>query len=252
MITNYRPYFILLIFSVTILHSCKSKKALQVSSDKKTISQVISPATDYRWIEAKAKINFKSTEYSTKGILSMRMRKDSAVLMAVKKIGVEGGRCLITQDSMTYIDRLSRNYKISALTEMESIVRMSSDYSYLEMLLSGATPVIDPEEIIDSSYHKNHIVIKTKINNIIHSLTYDIYTGHLKSVEYHDTFSSGTWSFSDYRLVDDAMTLPYKRTYVFQYGNNENLTLDLDFNKIEIDIPKTIQINIPPRYNRIY
>ena len=103
--SNYIDFrYGILIFTLVGLISCKAKKTIILSQEKKTISDIVSNSQSYSTYEAKAKIKFSSSEESFKGIVNLRMRRDSAILMAIKKLGVEGARTLIKQDSVIHID----------------------------------------------------------------------------------------------------------------------------------------------------
>ncbi len=246
----------LLLFILLGLFSCKSKKEILISADKKSITDILKVPYDYSWYEAKAKIKLESSQESLKGTLNLRMRRDSAILMAVKKIGIEGGRTLITKDSVTHIDRINHNYYINHIDNLKSH-GISLSYDYAQTILSGTSPIINQGAIIDSIYTQDKIVIKTMINDMLHELSYDIHTGLLTRVSFKDNFSlSGSWTYSDYRLVSEKIYLPYQRIFqieTFSKNNNdEKLILELNFSNIEIDNPKPLRINIPDSYNRIY
>jgi len=244
-------YGLLLIMLIGVF-SCKSKKELITNTEKKSISDILTHTHSYERYEAKAKIKFSSSEESFKGILNLRIRRDSAILMAIKKIGVEGARTLITQDSVTHIDRINHNYYINHISSLSSN-GIDLTYDYTQDILSGMPPIISKDAIIDSSYERKNIIIKTMINGMLHVLNYDIYTGLLTHVKFMDRYKlSGSWTYSDYRLVSDNCYIPYNRIFQINLDNNEKLILELDFNNIDFDIPKEIKINIPDSYNRIY
>jgi hypothetical protein len=174
------------------------------------------------------------------------------MLIAIKKIGVEGARTLITVDSVTHIDRINHNYYINHISKLRSY-DIALTYGYTQTILSAILPVIKQDAIIDSFYTSDRIVIKTMINDMLHELSYDIYTGLLTDVKFKDRFNlSGSMKCMDYRLVNEKLYLPYQRIFQIDIGNDEKLTLELDFGDIDINKPKPISINIPDSYNRIY
>jgi hypothetical protein len=242
----------ILLFIIATLISCKSTKQVIPLQKKKSVSDIISSTQSYKSYEAKAKIKYSSPEESIKGILNLRLRRDSAMLMAVKKLGVEGARTLITQDSVVHIDRINRNYYIKSIDEY-SHQGISVSFNYAQLLLTASMPLVTRENIIDSSYTDNHIVIKTMINEMLHELRYDIYTGFLVEASFIDRFGlTGRWSYAEYKLIQEDVYFPYSRQYEIESSTNENLILELDFSNIAINVSKPVDINIPHSYNRIY
>ena len=127
------------------------------------------------------------------------------------------------------------------------------EYSYVEQLLSGSHPILSPDQIIDSTYIGDLMIINATINEVTHQLKFNKYTGLLNELTFKDRFSlTAIMTYDDYRLVDDNNYFPYLRVIHIDFGNGEKLNLELNYLKIETNIPKAITINIPNSYNRIY
>lgn len=241
---------LLLLIVLTI--SCKSKKRIPTTQTEKSISEILEAQQSYEWQEAKARLNYRSEIENFKGTLNSRIRRDSAMLLAVKKIGIEGARTLITKDSLTHIDRINHEFYIKSISEL-SYLDIIMDYSYLEQLLAGSQPILTSDQIIDSTYMGDLLVINTTINAMAHQLKYNKYNGLLTELTFKDRFSlTASMTYDDYRLVDDYNYFPYRRVVNVDFGNGEKLTLELNYLKIETNIPKAISINIPKSYNRTY
>jgi hypothetical protein len=174
-----------LLLLIVLTSACKSKKRIATIQAEKTISEIIDHHQSYEWQEAKARLNFRSDRENFKGTLNSRIRRDSAMLLAVKKIGIEGARTLITKDSLTHIDRINHEYYIKSVSEL-SYLDIMMEYSYVEQLLSGSHPKLTADQIIDSSYIGDLVVMNATINEVTHQLKYNKYTGLLKELTFKD------------------------------------------------------------------
>lgn len=248
---KWTPRICLLVL-IIITSACKSKKRITTTQVEKSISEIIEYQQFFEWQEAKARLNYKSNIENFKGTLNSRIRRDSAMLLAVKKIGIEGARTLFTKDSLTHIDRINHEYYIKSISEL-SYLDIMMEYSYVEQLLSGSHPMLSPYQIIDSTYIGDLLIVNATINGVAHQLEYNKYTGLLKELTFKDRFSlTANMTYDDYRLVDDFNYFPYRRVIHVDFGNEEKLTLELNYLKIETNTPKALNINIPNSYTRTY
>jgi len=242
---------------ITVVVSCKSNKKL-IKNDSIEVLSIdslllkIQKPIEYDWYEAKAKIKIESPAISEKGKLSLRMRKDSAILCAVKRLSIEGGRSLITHDSIFYINRIDHTYQIAPIDTIKSIYGVVAKYSYIESLFAGIDPY-HSQPIIETIEEKDDYIVKVMINDILHINRYDRLSGLLKEVKFEDRFQiNGIYNYSDYRYVNDTLLLPYFRELNVSLSPQDSIRLTLEFSKIELNKPGKIKFTIPQNYERLH
>lgn len=243
-------------FLVALLSSCKSKKNVldhritEVKIDS-IINQLKYPP-QIKFVDAKASIKFENRYQNEKGKLYLRIQQDSAILCAVKKLSVEGGRMLITPDSLFIINRIDNTYKIDNLNLLKQLYGLNPDLNYLEKMFTGLATVPENCEIKISEKEDSYL-ISSNFNSLNHTFIYSKTTGLLKLIHIKDRFSfDGSIKYDNYRFVNDSLALPFDREYSIKFDNGDWYEMQLSFSKLEIDAPKEIKFSIPSNYTRVY
>src|SRR5580704_149219 len=97
--------------SVVLLQACH-KKAIP------TVSTVIAPKTiaieeiDFGYLHGKARLNYKDDKKELEVKATVRIRKDSVIWMTLSMIGIQGGKALINQDSVTIVKSVDKEYYV--------------------------------------------------------------------------------------------------------------------------------------------
>jgi len=204
------------------------------------------------WVDAKAKAKISSLYGSDKGQIYLRIRKDSVVWAAVKRLSIEGGRALINSDSSFFINRLDKTWSSMSLMALQNRYGLISDINYIQNVMTGLPPKIDTTRYFESELQDDFFVVKSDIDGILHKFKFDRSNGHLSSCKFETQYGiSGWWEFSDYRQASDDCILPYKRVYHIDLNQEETFDLELDFSNIELNIPKEIKFEIPGHYSKI-
>ena len=243
----------LIAISIFLLPSCSSKKRLAKSVSGNDIQSIIDKSTsipDYQWMSGKAKVLIDDGITSQKANMYVRINRDSLIWMAFKKFSTEGGRALITPDSVFAIIRLDKAYYKASLDELTD-AGTEVDFRYLQDVLAGFPPRLDPEKISINS-QDSIIQIKMDTFGVQSTLEYDNTSGLLIGGYFeNNTDFRCSWEYDDYQLLVDSIEVPFFRSYELQLNGKESLTLALEFSNIEIDIPKSIKFEIPSHYTRL-
>lgn len=249
-----KPFFLLLFFSCLLL-SCKTKKVIvdpAIEVSKKDILNKLLAPNHPEWVNAKAKARISSLYGTDKGQLYLRIKKDSVIWSAVKRLSIEGGRTLINSDSAFFINRLDKTWSDFSLDQLQKKYGLIPELTYLQNIMTGIAPQIDTtryfkEEIDEDFYH-----VRSDIDGVMHSFKFDKRNGLLLSGKFETQYGiDGSWEFSDYRVCNNGMILPYKRIYHLKLNKEESLDLELEFSSIELDVPKSIKFEIPSHYIKI-
>ena len=122
--------------------SCKSTKRgatakLKQRSAPWLVKKTNQSRVEADWLDAKAKIDFRSDDFSIVATAYIRMKKDSVIWMVGKKFGVEGVRALVTTDSVYVLDRLNKEYRAEGISYLQLRFNLSMSYYDLQDILLG-------------------------------------------------------------------------------------------------------------------
>lgn len=248
-------YLFLLVLSF-LIYSCKSKKPLIELNNEHIIpidsiySNIFNPQS-IEWINAKAKIKISADDESEKANMFLRMRKDSVIWTSFKKYTQEGARVLINKDSIYTVNRIEKTYQEKEIKEIYDKFGINPDLEFVQKLISGLIPSIDTTLLWEQKETADEYKFRSIKDDMVITFYYDKFSGLLKRGEFIDRFNvSGEWHYDDYRFVDN-MAFPYLRTYTVNFNGENELTLNIEFTKVEINVPKTIKFNIPSSYSKV-
>ncbi len=89
------------------------------------------------WFEGKARIDYNDGNQVVRVNATIRMREDSAVWVAVRKLGFEVARALITSDSVFVIDRFNNAFYAYDLQYLSQTYQLPASLPILQNILLG-------------------------------------------------------------------------------------------------------------------
>ncbi|MBK7636655.1 MAG: DUF4292 domain-containing protein [Saprospiraceae bacterium] len=244
---------IIFLFIAIFLGSCKTTKRLgpvPERSMEEVIAALKNRNIDFQWFSAKASTSLESPDENISGTLHVRMKSDSIIWVAVKKL-VEVARILAEKEKYTVLYRYVSEYEVWPLRHLKSYVNIDAEFSDIQHLLFGN--VIIPEAS-DSKLSKDSIyyVIETKSGDLSIKYYLNGYNLELSKMEISDVKGrTASVQYSDYRAVGKHDQFSYQRVYRFPNPSGEYSTITMDLSDVEIDIPKEIIFSIPSHYERI-
>jgi len=143
--------FFLFVFVLLVLASACNKKV----SDSSTSTGEGSSATalsgkssqvvkgledntfDTEYLEGSARVQLESEKINIGGNAIIRLHKDKAIWMSVKKFGFEGARALIRPDSFFFINRLNGDYTAEPLSYIETKYQIPARFDLLQEIILG-------------------------------------------------------------------------------------------------------------------
>ena len=214
------------------------------------LQQLDEQAIDYEWFEGRSKMRFidMTQNRSVKAII--RMQKDSLIWMSFQLFGIEGARVKMTPDSVYIINRINKQYAIQPLSLVEEMTNIPADFKALQALLIG-NPVLYPEAAYnlvtkDSSY----LLSTDTILNTTYSIqkgTYIINSLTLKSKSKQKV----EMSFEDYQTLEKDRIFSMMRDILVSSPTKGNTSVQIEYNRVTFDIPKSTSFNIPSTYEKV-
>lgn len=234
--------------------ACKSTRNVSINNLTKiaidSIYQKIFNPQKIEWLDARAKVKVTTPQGTDKFVMFVRMKSDSIIWASFKKFGAEGGRVLITQDSIFAINRIEKSYQILSL-EMLNSFGFSANLIDLQALLKAQLPPLDTSALWKASEDESFYNFRSMKNDVVFNFSYNKTTGHLKKGQFIDRFNlNGYWDYDDYRIVDN-IAVPFFRKFKTEFGLGNYFEITLEFTDIELNKANTTKFNIPSHYKKM-
>jgi len=137
----------LFVFAVLTLAAACNKKVVgdsgsnsgvvTASKASKIIQGLEDNTFDTEYLEGTARVQLESKQLNIGGSAIIRLHKDKAIWMSVKKFGFEGARALIRPDSFFVINRLNGDYTAEPLSYIEKKYKIPARFDLLQEIVLG-------------------------------------------------------------------------------------------------------------------
>lgn len=231
------------------------------SCSKKIVSVTEPPAVnvdvqeiDFDYLHGKARMVYKDDKKEREVKAHIRVRKDSVIWMNFTVVGVQGGRALINQDSITIISSVDREYYVFNYTDLSNRFHFNVNYQVIEAAMLGnllqrrnehdMTASNGPYDVLSQS--QGDIRIKTAINRS---------TKKIEKIDLVEPTTGNTLdiSYEDFQPLGNK-TFPYNGTISVVYKTINGLIsnrIQFEWNKAEVgDKELKFPFKIPPKYDR--
>jgi hypothetical protein len=254
--TPFKPIAFLLLV-VLSFSACKTSKKVSVKKADRNkpevlFDELIRNQVKADWMEARVKLKYQDDYQSLRAASTIKMRKDSVIWMNVRVLGFEAGRALITKDSVFVLMRLQKQYLAESLDYLEESYNMPANLTTLQNLLLG-NPLffqtsgfnLDQKELSYHLYGKNDWMESHYwLNNAdlsLQKMDFDDFRENRKV----------NMTLENYTQTTDNQNFSYFRKLELSSEQTGNISVDIDFTKVDLNTPKNINFEIPERYTRI-
>lgn len=249
---------LLIVFFSLGLVSCSKKvvpsAAAPISTPSVTPTSVDVEEIEFGYMHGKARMVYKDDKKEREVKAHIRVRKDSVIWMTFTVIGVQGGRALINQDSITIVSTVDKEYYVFDYKELSKRFHFEVNYKVLESAILGnliqaksANDVISQKDSIDIiTQSQGDVSIKNSVNRR---------TKKIQKVELLEPTSGNMLKidYSDFQPLSDR-TFPYNNVISVIYktvNGTINNSILVEFNKAEVgDKELKFPFKIPPKYDR--
>ena len=246
-----------LCLSIALFPSCNPARQLEKGKLRKKstpflLKKLNQNRIDAEWFSSKAKVEFDGAGQRLKASATIRMRKDSVIWMAVKKIGIEAARVQITPDSIYFLNRLTRQYAVWDLNYLKQQFNLPLGFGDLQELFLGNPVMIKAEDLQANVQKVQHQLSgeQAGVNTeyLLNGLTYLI-----EKTTVGDPREG--WEVQidqgEYGAEPAYAKFPYFRNFAIDAPETGAIDLTVKFLKIELNVPKSIQFEIPSRYTKM-
>jgi len=204
------------------------------------------------WFEGKAKLEFNGDGQRLKASTTIRMRKDSIIWMNVKKLGIEAARVKITPDSIYFLNRLTREYAIWDLTYLKKQFNLPLDFTDLQELILGNAVMVEAEGL-EAEVDKIQHLLSGEQSGVNTTYTLNGLTYLLENIRVDSPSENWEVRIDQEEFGGDAkyVNFPYFRNFSIDSKSTGSMGLVLKFLKIDLNVPKKIQFDIPSKYTEM-
>ncbi|MEN0005763.1 MAG: DUF4292 domain-containing protein [Bacteroidota bacterium] len=233
---------------------CKTSKKATTALEKEEsaaylLEKLAANQVDADWFSAKAKVRYEDSQQSVSASSTIKFKRDSVLWMNVKKFGLEIARMLITKDSIFVINRFERSYIATDLQWVQNQYNLPANLSILQSVLLG-NPIFFTRDSWTTAIENNAYSIKSSDSKHENAYWMAPESFLLTEMELRDKWEgrSVKLGFEGYEAVDQTQNFSYIRQLQLKSNTTGDVKVDLEFSKVEINVPKSIRFEIPKRY----
>lgn len=231
-----------------------SKKTIAPTIPRIASSTLAIEEIDFEYFHGKARMVLADGNKEREVKANIRVRKDSVIWINFTVIGIQGGRALINQDSITIKSDVANEYYVFDYEELSKRFNFEINYKVIQSAMLGNL-LMDrmPEDSVEqksATYLLKQYAGTVKVLNFISAITMKIQKVELKE---SDTYNSVTINYANFQPVGDKL-FPYNGTINIFYkaaAGLLNTSITFEYNKAEVgDKELRFPFNIPKKYDR--
>ncbi len=241
-----------------------------VSCGRKTVSTSGIPVADelaiqnldFDYLTSSSKIRYRNDGDNVSATANIRVKKDSIIWISVTPgFGIEAARGLITRDSVSFINRLDKEYSTYSFKELSDKFNFDISYDLLQAVLVGDMP--RPRTANDQvEKQTNHFLVRQQegpltIDSFVDARLMKVNRVAVVDETKRDNQSRGkntlNLQYEDFKQINDQL-LPFKNVASLDYrsqGKKRRTQIDIQHKKADIvDEVLRFPFSIPNNYAR--
>ena len=206
------------------------------------------------WMEGKCQLQMESEDSNLSGQGIIRIRRDSAIWVSLRKLGFEVGRALILKGSFFYLNRLNNVFEAHPISFIKEKYQLPGDFLHLQALLLGNAPLDDISDFTVTNKESFEWQLQKSMDNGILSLGWDFNNKRISAIDWGQPSSNKYFKmkFGDYKALESKQQFSYFRDLNIQSAETGNLHVVLSFNQVQFNLPVSLRFDIPQRYSGSY
>lgn len=112
---------------------------------------------DFKYLNIKSKVNFSAGGEEQSFPVNIHIKKDSIIWLSIV-VGLEGGRGIITKDSVIFLDRLHRTYYKYDFASLSKQFNFNLNYDLVQSILIGNMPIKKRETDVVEKQEGNFVI----------------------------------------------------------------------------------------------
>lgn len=254
---------VMLIAMVTLTMACKTKKAIvavpksadtTVMADTKK-SENIKLLRDkdlaFNTLSLRAKANLNINGNTNNVTMNIRMHKNEKIWVSITAIaGIEVARALITPDSIKVRNNFQNVYLKKPFSYAYKYTNKQVDFQLLQSIFSGNTISAFMKESAMLSQESGAWVLSGEQDDLAYRVLFNtllkVSEDNLNDVK---TGQALRVAYGEYQKVNDALFPSSLK--INSIAGKQKINLDLDFSKIESNVPLDFPFSVPKNFEII-
>ena len=191
------------------------------------------------YFEGNARVKLASPKLNIGGSATVRLHRDKAIWMVVKKFGFEGARVLIQPDSFFYYNRLNNEYVAEPLSYIERKYKIPARFDWLQEIILGNA--VFPTRDLDLETIGEDFILTGRDSRYATRHTVDGRGFRLTEMSLNEMAQDRTLTIgnADFRSVGgaDDRTFAHQRRIAVRSQATGDASMDMEFSRIKLSGP---------------
>lgn len=244
-----RTFLLLAFATLTIASACNKKivggtdgrDGLTTTSEAGKIIQGLEDNSfETEYLEGTARIKLESERLNVGGTATIRLHKDKAIWVSVKKFGFEGARALIRPDSFFVINRLNGDYTAEPLSYIEEKYKVPARFDLLQEIVLGNAVFFTRDLQLNTAgdvYTLSGQDGRFATQHVVDGRGFNLMEMTLNELAQNRTLSINNADFRKAPGKEDAPDFAFERTVRIDAEATGPAKLELTFNRLKFDGP---------------
>jgi Domain of unknown function (DUF4292) len=245
---TYKGRYHILILLLLVVACRTAKTQLSPKSELKKLSPYM---VDYQWFEAKANVTYAGGFNELAFNANFRLQKDKVIWISLTgPLSIEGGRALITPDSVKVVDRVNKKIYIGTFQAFCGKYNLPITFSQLQELIVGNVlneDVLKLPAKTDGDY-KNYTENNKEITKIVY-INLKNYTVEKISLKDKPSQRELLLSFANYTENKGKLFSNARKIEINTY--HEKSTIQMEFSKYTFGQKNEFPFSTPEKYEVI-
>lgn len=247
------------VMAVSLLgtQACNTTKKATTTEPVKPVSQEKKPeeylAQTIAWntFSGKADMHFENKDQNQDFTGNLRMNKGKDIWASIIALGIaEVARASITPDSLRAIIKIGKKAYALSYQEGQDLIQAQVDFPVLQNLFIG-NPLISDGPVKKSEVKDSMMLITLAKDDFTEVLHYSIRTGTLQELQLSSEQRGFNCNirYEKYGAITGQQPFAFNR-YVTIDNKGQQVKLNMEFSKAELDVPVETKFAIPDSYER--
>ena len=243
-------YFLILLLLAV---SCKTKNVQKTAIGE----EMYQNGLEYSTLNVpKATFTLAQKQSSVNVNGSIRICKDSIIIISFQFLGTEVARAGITQHSLALVDRWNKRYFEADFDSLKAQTGVNINYNIFQAVLTNSLFIYDkPGQVPVSAFEEVRIgdvsLLLANSGGVSHEFNVDekkrVLSGRLLAEG--GSYFIG-WSYQDFTPLENGYIFPHSLKTIVPDGNGQN-RVDIAYNKVELNKKLNFQFSIPDSYTKV-
>ncbi|MEL7428069.1 MAG: DUF4292 domain-containing protein [Bacteroidota bacterium] len=204
------------------------------------------------WLDASAKLNYDDGSMAVGATASIKMEKDKVIWMSVKKFGFEIARAMITPDSLFILDRFNKEYAAEPISYIADKYNLPGDITTLQQILLG-NPVFLTQSSPKAQAEDGQLRWSASTEQARNDFWFALPNYDLERVEVEQPTQQRSliMELQNYQDAGGNRDFSYLRKIAVDSRETGRANIEIEFTKVELNVPTDIKFSVPSRYQKI-